>query len=104
MSVNEKNLREVLTKNRKHIVNPVYRNKAKLLCREKLENGSDVLIEADGSLLCLETKFFVHKYEWDTKKQDFTRVLPSGKRKGQHDHEDAAVSPEDIKELVTAEE
>lgn len=95
---------EMLKSSQKHILTPVYKNKVRELINKAVHNGDDISLDEDGNILCLQTKFYVRKYEWDSTIQDFVKIRAQGRR---HNLNEAKLSEEntekeciEIKELV----
>ncbi len=85
MSINYKGINEELSTSnlehsQRHILTAVYKNKIRELINTAMNNGDDISIDEDGNLLFLQTKFYIRKYEWDPRIQDFVKVRSKSRR------------------------
>ena len=69
-----------LEHSQRHILTAVYKNKIREMINTAINNGDDISIDEDGNLLFLQTKFYIRKYEWDTRIQDFVKVRAKSRR------------------------
>ena len=69
-----------LNDSQKHILTSVYKNKVRDFINNAIDSGDDISLDEEGNILCLQTKFYVRKYEWNPKIQDFIKVRTQGRR------------------------
>ncbi|MBQ4875479.1 MAG: hypothetical protein HRK26_05180 [Rickettsiaceae bacterium H1] len=74
-----------LKNSQKHILNPVYKSKVREIINNAVGRGDDISLDEEGNILCLQTKFYVRKYEWNSKIQDFVKVSTKSKKKSKND-------------------
>lgn len=86
----------------RHILTTAYKNKVRELINVAVNNGDDISVDDEGNILCLQTKFYIRKYEWDPRIQDFVKVrTKSRKVRLQEDVADnKVVNEEQVEELV----
>ncbi len=90
-----------LEEQQKHITTPAYKNKVREFLNQAISNGDDISLDEDGNILCLQTKFYIRRYEWNDQIQDFIKVRSKSRRtKNEEEVSDHNQHNEKVEELV----